>query len=180
MGFDAEYSYVPSHITTRAAFYEHVLSNLKALLDEGSEQKVNWVMQTPSKQETGLSTVPCFRTTSFKEVTALASVSSVLYNAYADFPQFGQAARVNWAGKIILDRRERALLKSSPVYPRCSGFYVIPALVESGQSGSQEERLLLPTQLLLGPYHGRPGCLRIPLSLKRKGVCANAFLSRKR
>lgn len=43
MGYDAEYSYVPESIKTRAEFYEHVLSNLKALLDDGSEQKVNWV-----------------------------------------------------------------------------------------------------------------------------------------
>lgn len=35
-----------------------------------------------------------------------------------------------------------------------------------------------PSELLVGPYHGRPGCLRIPLKLKRKGVCAAAFLQR--
>ena len=60
-----------------------------------------------------------------------------------------------------------------------SGFYVIPALVAPAPVGRQEDRLSLPNHLALGPYHGRPGCLRIPLSLKRKGVCANAFLTRK-
>jgi hypothetical protein len=47
MGFDAEYSYVPESITTREDFYEHVLANVKALLDDGSDQKVNWVHLDP-------------------------------------------------------------------------------------------------------------------------------------
>ena len=54
--FDADFSSVPASITTKAAFYQHVLSNLKALL-EGSEtqldetslqkQKQNWVALRP-------------------------------------------------------------------------------------------------------------------------------------
>ena len=43
MGFDAEYSYVPASVTTKDAFYEHVLGNLVALLEDGSDEKQNWV-----------------------------------------------------------------------------------------------------------------------------------------
>lgn len=46
MGFDAEYSYVPKSVTTKAEFYDHVLSNLKALLGEDGEFQQNWVGRT--------------------------------------------------------------------------------------------------------------------------------------
>lgn len=43
MGFDAEYSYVPSSVTTKEAFYEHVLDNIKALLEVDAQPMHNWV-----------------------------------------------------------------------------------------------------------------------------------------
>jgi hypothetical protein len=43
MGFDAEYSYIPASVTSKDAFYEHVLGNLVALLEDGSNEKQNWV-----------------------------------------------------------------------------------------------------------------------------------------
>ena len=50
MGFDAEYSYVPTNIQTKPDFYAHVLANLKSLLQEtsvdGQQLKTNWVRLT--------------------------------------------------------------------------------------------------------------------------------------
>jgi hypothetical protein len=44
MGFDAEYSYVPSDVTSKKQFYAHILENLKALLQNGDNMtKQNWV-----------------------------------------------------------------------------------------------------------------------------------------
>ncbi|KAK9893995.1 hypothetical protein P389DRAFT_102008 [Cystobasidium minutum MCA 4210] len=132
MGYDAEYAFVPSTVTSKAAFYDHVLESLKGLLAlQQDGEKHDWV-------------------------SALSSVSSVLFNSYADFPaHFGQARRVNWAG-----------------------FYLIPAIYPSAASTSRAQ-LHDPSYLTIGPYQGRPGCLQIPLKNKRKGVCADSFLSRR-
>ena len=55
------------------------------------------------------------------------------------------------------------------------GFYLIPSLLTSSQS-----RTTPPTQLYLGPFHGRPACLSVsltpPSSSRPVGVCAASFL----
>lgn len=110
MGYDAEFSYVPNDILTKTAFYEHVLSNVQALLDDATEadarRKTNWVRGPVFRryEKCGLSTL-------FKEVSALSSVSSVLYNSYADFERgshgFGHTNRVNWTGKVPSSHHEQ-------------------------------------------------------------------------
>lgn len=57
-----------------------------------------------------------------------------------------------------------------------AGFYVVPSLLSRHASTAEE-----PTQLLLGPFHGRPACnsvsLRAPSASRPVGVCAAGFLS---
>ncbi|KIJ55399.1 hypothetical protein M422DRAFT_774442 [Sphaerobolus stellatus SS14] len=67
----ADSSLVPENITTKAAFYEHVASQLKVLL----EGQRSWVSN-------------------------LSNVASLIYNAFIAFPShFGHEDRaVNWAG----------------------------------------------------------------------------------
>lgn len=43
MGYDAEYAFVPSSVTTKAAFYDHVLDSLKGLLAVQEGEKHDWV-----------------------------------------------------------------------------------------------------------------------------------------
>lgn len=137
-----------------------------------------------------------------QEVSALSSVSSILYHSYADFPLFfgRHGSKVNWCGASVPPCR--ACVGSSSRHSHdqlikpalaITGFYVIPDLfprsntirdptTANGDRSSSippaASTLASPSQLLVGPYHGRPGCLTIPLRSKRVGVCAQAFLSR--
>lgn len=43
MGYDAEYAFVPSSVTSKAAFYDHVLDSLKGLLAVQEGEKHDWV-----------------------------------------------------------------------------------------------------------------------------------------
>jgi hypothetical protein len=43
MGYDAEYAFVPSTVTSKSAFYDHVLESLKGLLAVHDEERHNWV-----------------------------------------------------------------------------------------------------------------------------------------
>ena len=103
MGFDAAYSYVPQDIKTKSAFYEHVLSNVKALLEDPQtssngvtlRRKQNWVGLRAHSGDFDLSKALS------SEVSALSSVSAILYNSFADFEYFGSEKKVNWTGKAF-------------------------------------------------------------------------------
>ncbi|WWC71018.1 uncharacterized protein I206_104971 [Kwoniella pini CBS 10737] len=114
----ADSSYIPSTITTKSEFYDHVVSHLEALL-EGERY---WV-------------------------TNLAQTSAILYHSYLASSLYG--------GESI-----------NPVINWC-GFYLHPPSSKTTSSNSP---------LLLGPYQGRPACLKIK-PIKGKGVCADSFLS---
>ena len=43
MGYDAEYAFVPSTVTTKVAFYDHVLESLTGLLAVQDGEKHDWV-----------------------------------------------------------------------------------------------------------------------------------------
>ncbi|GAA5901437.1 hypothetical protein JCM8208_001803 [Rhodotorula glutinis] len=87
-------------------------------------------------------------------VTVLNNAASLLFGSYENYEAaFGRAdgRRVNWAG-----------------------FYVVPSLLSRHAPSTD------PTQLLLGPFHGRPACNSVSLkgtSSRPVGVCAAAFLS---
>ncbi|BGP38046.1 hypothetical protein JCM10450v2_001977 [Rhodotorula kratochvilovae] len=87
-------------------------------------------------------------------ITVLSNAASLLYGSYENYDaSFGRedGRRVNWAG-----------------------FYVIPALLSSHAPSTA------PTQLLLGPFHGRPACNAVSLqgtATRPVGVCAAAFLA---
>ncbi|GAA5996361.1 L-methionine (R)-S-oxide reductase [Rhodotorula paludigena] len=89
-------------------------------------------------------------------ITCLSNAASLLYGSYENYEQaFGRqdGQRVNWAG-----------------------FYLVPSLLSPATSSASAE----PTQLLLGPFHGRPACLSVSLKATAKrpvGVCAAGFLS---
>ncbi|WWC88409.1 uncharacterized protein L201_003320 [Kwoniella dendrophila CBS 6074] len=119
----ADSSYIPSTISTKAEFYEHVITHLEALL-EGERY---WV-------------------------TNLAQTSAILYHSYLACSLYG--------GESI-----------HPVINWC-GFYLHPPSHSSASHSNSD------SPLLLGPYQGRPACLSIT-PIKGKGVCADAFLSRK-
>ncbi|GAA5833256.1 hypothetical protein JCM11251_005187 [Rhodosporidiobolus azoricus] len=93
-------------------------------------------------------------------ITCLSNAASLLYGCYENYEEaFGRedGKRVNWAG-----------------------FYLIPSLL-TRSSSSPSTPPSPQTQLLLGPFHGRPACLSVSLSssLSRPvGVCAAGFLSR--
>ncbi|GAA5947356.1 hypothetical protein JCM3765_001638 [Sporobolomyces pararoseus] len=88
-------------------------------------------------------------------VTCLSNAASLLFGSYENYTEgnFGKedGKRVNWAG-----------------------FYLIPSLLSSSAPSSP------PTQLFLGPFHGRPACLSVSLTPPSKsrpvGVCASSFL----
>ncbi|GAA6051199.1 hypothetical protein JCM3770_002586 [Rhodotorula araucariae] len=88
-------------------------------------------------------------------VTVLSNAASLLYGSYENYDTaFGRAEgrRVNW-----------------------TGFYVVPALLSRHTSVTAA-----PTQLLLGPFHGRPACNAVSLQgtpTRPVGVCAAAFLA---
>ncbi|GAA6062009.1 hypothetical protein JCM10212_006084 [Sporobolomyces blumeae] len=89
-------------------------------------------------------------------VTCLANAASLLFGSYENYDDGGfgrqDGKRVNWAG-----------------------FYLVPSLLTRTAS-----RTATPTQLYLGPFHGRPACLSVslvaPSSTRPVGVCAAAFL----
>ncbi|GAA6000950.1 hypothetical protein JCM10207_007339 [Rhodosporidiobolus poonsookiae] len=89
-------------------------------------------------------------------VTCLANAASLLFGSYENYEgRFGRqdGRRVNWAG-----------------------FYLLPSLLSRSSSASSDA----PTQLLLGPFHGRPACLSVSLAATKSrpvGVCAAGFLS---
>ncbi|GJN88473.1 hypothetical protein Rhopal_001439-T1 [Rhodotorula paludigena] len=89
-------------------------------------------------------------------ITCLSNAASLLYGSYENYGQaFGRqdGRRINWAG-----------------------FYLVPSLLSPATSPASVE----PTQLLLGPFHGRPACLSVSLKATTKrpvGVCAAGFLS---
>ncbi|GAA5888180.1 hypothetical protein JCM6882_000311 [Rhodosporidiobolus microsporus] len=93
-------------------------------------------------------------------ITCLSNAASLLYGSYENFDEcFGRedGRRVNWAG-----------------------FYLLPSLL-SRSSPSSPPSSAQPSQLLLGPFHGRPACLSVSLvssSSRPVGVCAAGFLSR--
>ncbi|KAF7315859.1 GAF domain-containing protein [Mycena indigotica] len=87
-------------------------------------------------------------------VTNLSNAASLIYNSLLAFhSHFGDGERaVNWCG-FYLD---------SPLFP-------------SPQRGGTESRP--SSQLLLGPFNGRPACQYINTTPgKSRGVCADAFL----
>jgi hypothetical protein len=49
MGYDAEWSFVPSSVTTKAAFYDHILDSLKGLLAVQDGEKHDWVCEAFEK-----------------------------------------------------------------------------------------------------------------------------------
>ncbi|GAA5987682.1 hypothetical protein JCM5350_008066 [Sporobolomyces pararoseus] len=89
-------------------------------------------------------------------VTCLSNAASLLFGSYENYTEgdFGKedGKRVNWAG-----------------------FYLIPSLLSASSPSSSP-----PTQLFLGPFHGRPACLSVSLTPPSKsrpvGVCASSFL----
>jgi L-methionine (R)-S-oxide reductase len=107
-------------------------------------------------------------------VTACANAASLLFGSYENYAeQFGthNGRRVNWAGPY--PRRQRPTLDETDNHP-CAGFYVVPSLLSRHAPASE------PTQLYLGPFHGRPACLSVSLkgsSSRPVGVCAAAFNS---
>ncbi|GAA5957961.1 hypothetical protein JCM21900_005569 [Sporobolomyces salmonicolor] len=89
-------------------------------------------------------------------ITCFSNAASLLYGSFENREEdFGRqdGRRVNWAG-----------------------FYVTPSLLSASSQSTSAE----PTQLLLGPFHGRPACLSVSLQStpsRPVGVCAAAFLS---
>ncbi|KAM0754140.1 hypothetical protein T439DRAFT_323023 [Meredithblackwellia eburnea MCA 4105] len=90
-------------------------------------------------------------------ITGLANASSLLYGSFENFSQvWGKedGKRVNW-----------------------SGFYLHPSLFPAPKAPLSSTES--PDELLLGPFHGRPACLKIPLKSKRSlGVCATSFVKK--
>ncbi|GAA5977972.1 hypothetical protein JCM10908_004182 [Rhodotorula pacifica] len=89
-------------------------------------------------------------------ITVLSNAASLLYGSYENYAsKFGRedGRKVNWAG-----------------------FYVAPSLVTRSADQSAE-----PSQLLLGPFHGRPACnsvsLRQASAARPVGVCAASYLA---
>ncbi|GAA5875263.1 hypothetical protein JCM16303_000561 [Sporobolomyces ruberrimus] len=97
-------------------------------------------------------------------ITCFSNAASLLYGSYENYVEGGfgkeDGKRVNWAG-----------------------FYLIPSLLTSSSaspSTSDDSSPPLPTQLFLGPFHGRPACLSVsllpPSRSRPVGVCASSFL----
>lgn len=135
-------------------FYEHVCTTLEALL-------------TPASPDDPAANF----------ITCLSNAASLLYGSYENYEQaFGRqdGRRVNWAGALSLPPpASEAVLMPSCTIP---GFYLVPSLLSPATSSASAE----PTQLLLGPFHGRPACLSVSLKATAKrlvGVCAAGFLS---
>ncbi|KAF9818128.1 hypothetical protein IEO21_02970 [Rhodonia placenta] len=92
-------------------------------------------------------------------VTNLANASSLIYNSLLAFePYFGEKERaVNWCGFYI----------DSSLFPS-------PRI--SRADGNEADA---HSQLLLGPFCGKPACQFINITPgKARGVCADAFLGR--
>ncbi|GAA5978838.1 hypothetical protein JCM11641_003580 [Rhodosporidiobolus odoratus] len=89
-------------------------------------------------------------------ITCCSNAASLLFGSYENYAErFGRedGKRVNWAG-----------------------FYLLPSLLTRSSPPTDA-----PSQLLLGPFHGRPACLSVSLvasSSRPVGVCAAGFLSR--
>ncbi|RSH90854.1 hypothetical protein EHS25_010030 [Saitozyma podzolica] len=149
----ADSSFVPSEITTRSAFYEHVAEQLEALLD-GSTY---WVSN-------------------------LAQASSLLYHAYLSSPLYGSDQPpsdssphsptqppqppqpvVNWVGFYLQHPRpSRAGAAAS-------------AGAGAGAVAGAGVGAAAPAPLVVGPYNGRPACISIA-PVAGRGVCADAFV----
>ncbi|GAA5874276.1 hypothetical protein JCM3774_000928 [Rhodotorula dairenensis] len=89
-------------------------------------------------------------------ITVLSNAASLLYGSYENYSnKFGRedGRKVNWAG-----------------------FYVVPSLMTRSAEPNTD-----PSQLLLGPFHGRPACnsvsLRQASASRPVGVCAAAYLA---
>ncbi|GAA6006493.1 hypothetical protein JCM11491_004983 [Sporobolomyces phaffii] len=91
-------------------------------------------------------------------VTCLSNAASLLFGSYENYTEGGfgkeDGNRVNWAG-----------------------FYLIPSLLTASAPPPSTSP---PTQLFLGPFHGRPACLSVSLTAPSRsrpvGVCASSFL----
>ncbi|GAA6026957.1 hypothetical protein JCM8097_005994 [Rhodosporidiobolus ruineniae] len=93
-------------------------------------------------------------------ITCCSNAASLLFGSYENYSAaFGRedGKRVNWAG-----------------------FYFLPSLLSRSPSSASSSTSPL-TQLLLGPFHGRPACLSVSLvstASRPVGVCAAGFLGR--
>ncbi|GAA5904001.1 L-methionine (R)-S-oxide reductase [Sporobolomyces salmoneus] len=93
-------------------------------------------------------------------ITCFSNAASLLFGSYENYTEGGfgkeDGKRVNWAG-----------------------FYLIPSLLTRSPS-SDSSAASSPTQLFLGPFHGRPACLSVSLTAPSRsrpvGVCAASFL----
>lgn len=154
---------LPSDTPTKQEFYAHVCATAEALLapTNDADPAANWI-------------------------TVLSNAASLLFGSYENYAsKFGrdEGRKVNWAGArddLPLSARFAAPPPKSWltqfVMHRSPGFYVVPSLMTRSADSTAE-----PSQLLLGPFHGRPACNSVslrPASASRPvGVCAASYLA---
>ncbi|KAG2031455.1 GAF domain-like protein [Suillus americanus] len=94
-------------------------------------------------------------------VSNLSNAASLIYNSLQAFPSnFGDGDRsVNWCGFYLI----------SSLFPQ-------PQFTDA--SMDPKSQMHASTNMLLGPFFGRPACQWIEVSPRPRGVCGDAFVKR--
>ncbi|KAG1827760.1 GAF domain-like protein [Suillus variegatus] len=154
----ADASLVPDSIKTKSEFWTHVHDQLEILM--GGQR--HWVSN-------------------------LSNAASLIYNSLQAFPSnFGDGERsVNWCGESFhfspLVSTTQSTKDDRPA-PSLSGFYLISSLFPQPRftdaSMDPQSQTRASTNMLLGPFSGRPACQWIEVSPRPRGVCGDAFVKR--